>query len=377
MNQEDKWLTVAVALLTVSVLVTGSLAVYLTVALEEEPQDESVATESVGQRIVYSTDQRGSVDVNVMDIETGNVTQVSGAEFGFAWDPSWSPGGDRVAYWGAQDIPFGQDAVLAEVRVVALGSEESILVSGGIERPFSVTPAWSPDGSRLTVVGAAEQTDDDVFHSTIYIVRADGSGIESSITLQGTVYWIQWSPVGDDLLLALETSDDNVGVYIWSDEAQELTVVAPAARVADWMPNGEGVMVGDNSAQAVTLVNADMETSVVAQFASFPFDVAVSPNGDYVALGSALAPQQGVATSLQIIEVDTGEVTTIVDNQDYLFGPDWSADGSQLVFTWMERRRRPDSNLPYASLWMYDVGSGGLERLTPEDIFSGLGMWAP
>ena len=377
MNEENKWLIVAVALLTVSVLVTGSLAVYLTVSFADEPQEESVAVVSGSQRIVYASDQQGSAMVYVMDVETGSMTQVSGDEFGFAWDPSWSPGGERVAYWGAQGVPFGQDVVLAEVRVVEPASEESVLVSEGIERPFSVVPAWSPDGMRLTVVGAGEQADGDVANSTIYIVHADGSGVERSITLQGTIYWIQWSPVNDDLLMALETAEDNVGVYLWSDASQELAVVAPAALAADWMPNGDGVMVGDNSAQAVTLVDAEMEARIISQFASFPFDVAVSPTGDYVAVGTALAPQQGVATSLQIVEIATGEITTIVDNQDWLFGPNWSPDGSQLLFSWGENRRRPDADLPYAGLWIYDVGSGGLERLTSEDIFSGLGVWSP
>jgi Tol biopolymer transport system component len=40
-------------------------------------------------------------------------------------------------------------------------------------------------------------------------------------------------------------------------------------------------------------------------------------------------------------------------------------------------QQRPGADLPYADLWVYDVTSGQLERLTTGEGFEGLGVWSP
>ena len=64
--------------------------------------------------------------------------------------PSWSPQGDRIAFHIRRDSP--PVAIYSDVKWIGLGDGSVNLVTPGPRAP-SNEPDWSPDGSRLMVVG--------------------------------------------------------------------------------------------------------------------------------------------------------------------------------------------------------------------------------
>ncbi len=67
----------------------------------------------------------------------------------------------------------------------------------------------------------------------------------------------------------------------------------------------------------------------------------------------------------------------VIENEGWALWPNWSPDGSQLLFTMGPLIRRAGADLPYADLWVYDVASGRQEQLTLGEGFEGLGIWSP
>ena len=52
----------------------------------------------------------------------------------------------------------------------------------------------------------------------------------------------------------------------------------------------------------------------------------------------------------------------------------WSPDGGYVLYT--TTRGRESSNLPYATLWIYDVKTGKITKLTPGNRLDSGGVWS-
>ena len=101
----------------------------------------------------------GRFDLCVMDADGANIrTIVKDVEIDA---PTWSPDGRQLAFTRARD-----GRAKADVHVVGTdGTNERILIED------AQRAAWSPDGTRLAVVSGRDGTD------KIYLVNPDGTGL--------------------------------------------------------------------------------------------------------------------------------------------------------------------------------------------------------
>jgi actin-like ATPase involved in cell morphogenesis len=92
-----------------------------------------------GRRIAYVAQPGDQEDLQILDLETGDVEVLtSGPDR--EGDPAWSPDGRTLAYWRAD--PTGTDLWLHDLE----SGERRPLTEGPDE---DADPAWSPDGRRL------------------------------------------------------------------------------------------------------------------------------------------------------------------------------------------------------------------------------------
>jgi Tol biopolymer transport system component len=386
-NEDNRLLIVILAVLTASVLLTGGLAIYLTLTREGgatvavEPTstvEPTVAATVPGEsHIAFISDRESYAAVYVMDTDGSHQQRVSGPDQGLYFNPSWSPDGRRVAYvGGAGDVPDNG------VWVATADGAERVRVSHAISNVFGVRPTWSPSGTLLAFVAEGEPTEEDGPGSTIHIAQADGGGITQSFPLPWMVSDLAWSPAGGVLLLVGGLSDDDESsvqmLSIGEDGGdEEITEVFRGALAADWSPDGETVVVGDYTSNAVLIVETDREPLPVAQLTMQPVEVAWSPDGAFIAVATAGHHRQWYGNALYIVTLETGEVATVIENEGWVVWPNWSPDSGSLLFTMGPMRQRPGVDLPYADLWLYDVASGELEQLTWGGGFDGLGVWSP
>jgi len=380
MSKSNKPLVAILVLLAASVLLTGGLALHLALTGAREgdsahvartdaaPQEEGAAPFTGEPRVVFVSDVGGTAAVYAMEADGSDQRQVSASDHASCGYISPSPDGRFVAYPAVD-----KDRERVDIWVAALDGSEQISVSETISDPRILTPAWSPDGTRLAFVAAGESSP-----RTIHIAWADGSGIERSIPLPGLAYQIVWSPAGDELLLVSDAPDAAKSARLLSLDDEEIVELYPEARTADWSPDGEQVVVGADSSQEVVIVGPDQEPRQLVQLeGEYAIAVAWSPDGARIAVATDLARRHEYATILRLIAPETGETVTVVEGDQWLLWPDWSPDGERLLFTMGEIRWRPGADLPYAALWVYDVASEELEQLTTGGVFEGFGAWAP
>ena len=384
--RSDRLLVVVVVVLATSIALTGGLAIYLTVARAGGAVGRA-AGELAGTaaargepRIAFLSDEQGGLALYVMDVDGSNVRRVSEPGLAFSLYLSWSPGGQRVAYVGTTGDPFQEQVTDSGVWVSQAGGAEHILASVAITTVLGIAPAWSPDGTRLALAARGEPAGQDEPISMLYVVRADGSGIERSVSLPWTVTDLAWSPTGEAWLLVGGSPGAEMSVHTLSsqgDGGEEMVALFDGALAADWSPDGSQVVVGDYQARTLLVLERDQQPRQVAQLSLQPVEVAWSPDGMRVAVAVASSIRQGYPTGLYVVTLETGELTTVVRDEGWLGWPAWSPDGQRLLFTMGPLRQRTGTELPYANLWTYELASGTLEQLTLREGFAGLGTWSP
>jgi Tol biopolymer transport system component len=377
-SRVDRVLLAIVVILGLSVLLTGGLAVYLTLA---RPDDEdSLATEGMEPtitaiatcepRIAFVSDAEGDPAIYVMDADGSNRQRISSEDQAFSLFPTWSPDGRRVAFLELSE------ATGAGVWVTELDGSTPWSVSQPVSDAPSwgidaIAPVWSLDGAQVAFVSRGDSAD-----TALQFARTDGSGIDHTIPLTGYVaVALRRSSAGERFLVVGPHGGGEGNVYTLSARSEGLTLIMTGTTAADWSPGGERIAVAERASKSVVVIESGEEPRSVVQFPTTPIDVRWSPDGRLMAVVAAGSARQGYGDALYVVDVESEETTPLVAGEAWVLWPEWSADGEHLLFTRGPLIRR--SGLPYGNLWVYDVASGDMDQLTAGQGFDGLGTWSP
>jgi Tol biopolymer transport system component len=375
MSGIDRALRSILVALSLSVLVTGSLAVFLTLARSGPEGNVDVgptvtSTRSPESHIAYVSDQEGEAAIYVMDADGSNRRRISGDDQGFCIFPSWSPDGKHLAFLELSERA-GASIWVTDLDGSTPVSVSHPLANGPSQDVDTIPPAWSLEGTQVAFV-----TLGDLSGTALQIARLEGAGIDHTIPLTGYEAWaLRRSPVDDRLLLVGQHQGGASNVYTVSAQSEGPTLIMTGTTAADWSPNGEQIAVGERASRSVLVLDGDGEPRPVAQFSTTPTGVRWSPDGRLMAVVGAGSERQGYYDALYVVDVEDGEITPLVDGEAWVDWPQWSSDGERLLFTQGPLIRR--SGLPYGNLWVYDTASGDMDQLTTGQGFDGLGTWSP
>ena len=120
--------------------------------------------------------------------------------------PVWSPDGEHIAAVAAEElVPIGW---AWRVYVAQVG-DDSHLTSQVVPSKYgfmlgetTISPSWSPDGTRLVFAENNLPDADGVQTSTIRIVNRDGTGAVELPETGGHISHVAWHPDGSEILVA-------------------------------------------------------------------------------------------------------------------------------------------------------------------------------
>ena len=208
-------------------------------APKKEGEARHLSTMEVGEQDIFLKSAIRSQHIWLQTLDTTAARRLTGG----AWTlemvlppgspPSriaWSPDGKRIAFARIPTPQTGHfDSVSVQVMDVATGAIRSL---SGAER-FQNNPEWSPDGKSLLYVYPRDGRGDVNWVNEIYVSPASG-GAGRSLTraLDRQMYGAKWMPDGKSILVA---ANDRTSVGLW---LQPLAGAARRLDVGDLVING-------------------------------------------------------------------------------------------------------------------------------------------
>ncbi|MEX0719128.1 MAG: hypothetical protein WD059_00585 [Balneolaceae bacterium] len=238
---------------------------------------------------------------------------------------------------------------------------------------FSIGDArWSPDASKIAVVGPADPGNAEEGAGAIYIMNADGSG-RYKLT-NPPLGWFRyvgdlarnftWSPDGQKIAFSRMRPPEALGtfdVFIIDLETKVETLVSESKQVRDWNPYSEELLLSftENGWRRLGLLNLNKDSIEV--FGSLDFNYGsgrISPDG------SKIAYTKG--GNFYVLDFEDNEEVLLFDKAESPSPNAWSPSGDRIVFqTWA-------SSYEDREIYTLDLETKKITNITP---FSSLESW--
>jgi Tol biopolymer transport system component/serine/threonine protein kinase len=321
-------------------------------------QDDWMAAFSPdGSRIAFRSERDGG-GVFLMDADGGNLRLLTDEGF----NPAWSPDGREIVYaTSAANSPHARNNARSQLKAVNVETRERRLIDIGSGKD-AVQPSWSPNGARIAYWGLRD-TDRD-----IWTVPAAG-GDPTPVTNDEATDWNPvWSPDGKYLYFA---SDSHGAMRFWRLPIDQTTgrvigerEAVTGAGAESWHPtfSRDGTrlafvnyIVKENiqrvmfDPQKGAIVGAMTPITSGERRVTAP---ELSPDGQWLAFYTFGSPQE----DLFVARRDGSESRQLTNDRRRDRVPRWSPDGKRIAF-YSDRSHNYE-------IWAIDLGGGGMRRLT-------------
>jgi Tol biopolymer transport system component len=257
--------------------------------------------------------------VTVIDLDGRVIASVPGV----GWDTAWAPDGSRFASW----LSFGRS-----FAVYGVDGDLQAVLDGSMTCCGDYDPRWSADGTVLLVPGWAD-AGGRIRDGGTGPTGSDRSGVVVRLPLDG----------GEPVVVPADDPESHRSVAYSPDGRYAAYTVARPWPEAQQYGSVEGpaqaqlVMVATDGSRPDTVVEFEPGEQVDGGWFSRP---AWSPEGDRIAVitrrystDPAGNPIRQQSTSLRVVDVDTGLVTTVasLEGEGTLTPVAFSSNGDRIL----------------------------------------------
>jgi Tol biopolymer transport system component len=253
------------------------------------------------------------------------------------------------------------------------------------------SPAWSRDGRRIAFVRHSISTG----RGGIYVMNADGSDLRyvGPARTSGPGVGPAWSP-DDRITFTVLTGWFTADLYVMTSDGSDATrlfspggfadwcpgwpcstteALLPLLGAAAWSPDGRSMAFRENASQHILILDADgsgiRELEELRHAGSVP---AWSPDGSRIAVVSKAGVGEGSVvysfdlTSCDLTVIEPRNGPPVIAAGD----PDWSPDGTQLVFDLFDPTSAHASGPDWKRkrIFVMSLDSGEMRQLIPEAV---------
>jgi serine/threonine protein kinase len=317
-----------------------------------------------GSQIAFRSEREGG-GIFLMGATGESVRRVTDV----GYNPSWSSDGKKIVVaTEAVEGPFDRE-LMSNLWVIELYTGAKEIIS----KADAVQPSWSPHGHRIAYWGLPEGTK----VRDIWTIPAGGG---ESVRVTNDAH-VDWSPVwSSDGRYLLFSSTRGGSMNLWRVRIDEVSgetsgepeaVPAPTGFAA--FPHGarrtnQFVYVSDNSRLNIVRVAFDPESEEiipppmsVTRGSKFAVKPSASPDGKWVAFRGGR-----VQEDIYLVTPDGSEMRQLTYDTHRDLGPRWTPDGEHVVF-YSNRTGRNQ-------IWWIRRDGSGLEQLTDDTTGN---VWAP
>lgn len=189
------------------------------------------AWSSDGKRIAFASNRHGAYNIHVMNADGSDETTLTNERKGSKFScmtPTWSPDGERIAYVRQE----GSNSTLISVQTD--GDRERILAESAWD------PAWSPAGDKIVFTSLFDNKD-----WKLYTVEPDGGNLKMILDMTNKVGFVYpaWSPDGKQLALTAQV-DKGYELHVCQADGSNLKPLTKLGRMhthAAWSADGKSV----------------------------------------------------------------------------------------------------------------------------------------
>ena len=192
------------------------------------------------RRIAYE----GGGQIRLINADGSGDTGLTNQQYG-AFQPAWSPGGERIAFVTALDEPPDRPADRHIFLINPDGSGARNLTRG---RGNDDSPTWSPDGGKIAFLFSEGEDGND--GSEVAVMNPDGSGRTNLTRTPGFDISPRWSPDGSRIVFN-RSGDEDSEIYVMNADGSRQTNVSnrpeSVESAPDWGGHGSQTVAGRRS----------------------------------------------------------------------------------------------------------------------------------
>ncbi len=241
------------------------------------PRVGAFSVTPAGGRIVVQWDREGQWDLFLVDGPGAEPQRLTDGREA-ALDPSWDPAGERLAFVSdrAGDENF-------DIFVMRPGESAPVNLTGGGSDNHA--PLWSLDGQRIAFT--SNRGGDNL---NLFVMNADGSGVQAVTSGEVPVFGAVWSPCGDALLYGRGMRESEVWLKPLDDRPPKRLLGAQNVEFevdeGCWLPDGSGFFFISNEHDIFDIGRYHMADGAVEWVVTSPHEKSeprISPDGAQLA----------------------------------------------------------------------------------------------